>query len=151
MDETLVLLHGPGNYSRLLVLPMVTYVFYMFGLAVLNFRTRLHAGKTGQVDRQYFKAMQGPAPERVINVSRHFDNQFQVPLVFFSVCLGHMILAKADQITIALAWFFVLTRFLHTYIHLGKNQVRKRVLSYTAGWLVVLGLWSQLAWFALFN
>ncbi len=134
--------------SQQLVFPMAVYVFYIWCLAILNFRTRVQAARSGQVDPKYFKALQGVAPERVITVARHFDNQFQAPVIFFLVCIAHMVLAQANQITITLAWIFILTRWVHSYVHLGKNQLRKRVKAFAAGWLVLLMMWGQLVYFA---
>ena len=40
-----------------------------------------------------------------------------------------------------LGWCFVLSRFLHTYIHLGSNHILYRLSAFFLGWVVVLALW----------
>lgn len=70
----------------LFVLPMAFYVFYVWCLAILNFRTRLAAIKNGEMKGEFFKSFQGTASERVITVGRHYDNQFQLPM--FCICLA---------------------------------------------------------------
>jgi hypothetical protein len=132
-----------------LVFPMAAYVLYMWCLAVLNFRTRVGSAKRGEVDPKYFKALQGSAPERVITVGRHFDNQFQAPVIFLIGCVAHMVLGKANDLTIVLAWAFIVTRLAHSFIHLGGNKLRKRVMAFAAGWLVMLVMYGQLVYFAL--
>ena len=131
--------------QRALILPMVVYVFYIWILAAINFRTRLGALKSGKVSKKYFQNFLGEmSSERVHIVGRHFDNQFQAPVIFLIGLCAHLALGKADDFTIVLAWSFIATRAVHSLIHLGKNQLRKRVLAYAAGWFVLCALWGQL-------
>lgn len=131
-----------------IIYPMAFYVFYMFFLAVLNFKTRVKAIKSGQVPLDHFKAYNGtPPPDRAIVVARHFDNQFQLPILFLITTAMHFALAMVDKHTLILAWAFVASRLLHSFIHLGHNNVRMRAFAYGMGWLIVLLLWAQLLYF----
>ena len=101
-------------------------------------------------NKEFFKNYKGEvSSERMVIVGRHFDNQFQVPILFLIGCCVHMILAKTDVLTICFAWFFIFTRLAHSFVHLGRNHVFSRVITYTLGWVAVLGLWLQLAYFSL--
>ena len=40
---------------------------------------------------------------------------------------------------------FVATRAVHSYVHLGSNNVRFRALSYFAGWIVIIAMWLVVA------
>ena len=128
-----------------LLLPMAFYVFYMWCSAILTFRTRVRAIKTGEVKLNYFKAQIGEPPsERTILVARHYDNQFQVPILFFITCLVHIQFDVVNSTTLALAWLFVFSRVAHAWILLGENNLRKRVAAFAFGWLLVVSLWIQL-------
>ncbi len=128
-----------------LVLPMIFYVFYICALAVFNLSTRIAAIKSKKMSAKYFKTYTGEnPPERVTIVSRHFENQFQVPLLFFAGCCAHMALGLANETTIWLAWAFVATRLFHSMVHLGSNRIPYRLAAYAAGWLVLLFFWGQL-------
>jgi hypothetical protein len=133
-----------------LIFPMTFYVFYIWALAVFMFRTRLRAIKTGEVHIKYFQAYSGTGPtERTLLVGRHYDNQFQVPLLFLIVCTLHILIGGANAATVALAWAFVASRLLHSWVHLGSNHLQKRVLAFVAGWIIVLLLWAQLIYLTL--
>lgn len=135
--------------SRQLVFPMVLYVFYILGLGFLNFIVRRDALVGKKIQFKYLQSFSGSdVPERVIVVGRHFDHQFQVPILFFVLCVAHMVIGRANAFTITLAWLFVATRFGHSYIHLGRNDVIKRVYWFAAGLLITLVLAVQLAYFA---
>jgi hypothetical protein len=127
-----------------LVYPMFAYVFYMFLIGVLSFYTRVNAAVTGKVDFKYFKALQGEAPHHLVNIGRHYDNQFELPLLFFITCLTHMIVGKTNQTTISLSWAFIATRLAHTFFHLVGNKVPRRAFAFALGWFVVIAMWIQL-------
>jgi hypothetical protein len=131
--------------KHLLIFPMAAYVVYIWCLAVLNFIVRRRAVRAGQMHWKFFKTFTGDSiPERIIVVGRHFDNQFQLPMLFLITCCLHMIVDKVDHLTLLLAWLFVVTRFFHSLIHLGHNRILPRAMSYAAGWLMILLLWGQL-------
>jgi hypothetical protein len=134
---------------NLIVLPMTFYVFYIWGLAVLTFRTRQKAIRGKEMSFKYFLAYTGSATDRVTVVGRHFDNQFQLPVVYLICCLAHLAVGQVNSTTLILAWAFILTRVIHSYIHLGKNHILQRASAYTLGWIVNLLLWAQLLYFAM--
>lgn len=134
-----------------LVFPMAFYALYMGCLGIIVFWSRYKAIKGGEVSPKYYKAHSGEKPpsERLIIIGRHYDNQFQVPMLFFIVCSLHMVLGLANLFTLVLAWLFVVARLLHTRIHLGTNFIPYRAGTFMLSWLVVLLLWAQLVYFAL--
>lgn len=128
-----------------LVLPMAFYVFYIWGLGVYLFKTRLGAIVSGRVSFKYYKSFTGAQPpERELVVARHYNHQFELPLLFLVTCGVFLALDATDTLTLALAWSFVVSRLVHSWIHLGGNNVRYRVIAFFVGWLIVLGLWLQL-------
>lgn len=132
-----------------LVYPMALYVLLMFIAAMHSFRLRVAAIKSGEVPMGFYKAQVGHTPpEPVIIAGRHYDNQFQVPILFFIACALHIQMGAAGVATVVLAWLFVATRLAHSWVFLGKNSIRQRLRFFAAGWLVVLALWVQLAYFA---
>ena len=127
-----------------LIFPMSAYVLFIWGIAILNFRTRVAAVKKGEMDGKYFRLYQGDPSERVAQVTRHFDNQFQVPILFMITCLVHMQLDQVNLVTVILAWAFVVARLIHSYVHLGRNRIMVRAKVYALGWFFIGLLWLQL-------
>ncbi len=122
----------------------------MWCLAVMMFRSRVRAIKSGKIAPKYFKTYMGQAPEeKVIVMGRHYDNQFQVPVLFLITCAVCLAMNSVNVITVILAWVFVVSRLFHSWIHLGSNIVQRRAAAFAFGWLVILLLWAQLVYFAL--
>ncbi len=132
----------------MLLNPMIVMVFFIFALGVSNFVVRFRAIKNKQLKVSHFRSYNfsgGQIPEKVIIFGRHFDNQFQVPLLFLITCVvaQNTPLYSTGYLK-QLAWAFVFSRILHSFIHLGSNNVRHRMLAYTFGWFCILAMWATL-------
>lgn len=131
------------------IYPMAAMVLYIFGVGLYTFSVRFRALKNQQLKLSHFRSydMQGhQVPERVVVVGRHFDNQFQLPLLFLITLVAAQTMPlHPSPLILPLAWGFVLLRMVHGYIHLGTNNVRWRALSYFAGWGCVVGIWLVMA------
>lgn len=130
-----------------LVLSMAFYVLYIGVLGVFLFKVRANAVRSGQVSIKFFKTHTGSLPpERVHVISRHYDNQFQAPLVFLIGGSVHLAMGSSNLFTVILAWSFIATRLAHSLIFLGRNNVLHRVSAFALGWVVLLIFWGQIAW-----
>lgn len=138
--------------NQQLIFPMATYVFLMWIATVYMFRVRVRAIKTGQVAPRYYKVHLGEAPpESVVVVGRHYDNQFQVPMLFFITCLACLQLGVVNSLTVGLAWIFVISRIIHSVVMLGRNKIMQRVTVFAVGWITLLLMWVQLVYLVLIN
>lgn len=127
-----------------MALPMAFYTFYIFLIGLFNFFTRLDYTKRKEVRVSYFKGYQGEAPERVVVVGRHFDNQFEMPMLFFVTCLATYVFEATGTLAVGLAWTFVASRMIHSYIHLTSNNVIRRAIVFFFGALCVLAMWVNI-------
>lgn len=128
-----------------LIYPMFLYVLTIFFYAVLNFRSRLNAIKQGHIKLNYFKTTSGEnPPERMLTVARHYDNQFQLPMLYFGTCACFIALQMANEWTLLFACLFVASRYVHSYIFLTSNNIRHRVKAFAFGWWMILAMWIQL-------
>jgi len=128
-----------------LVFPM----FAMFALTavvlVLLFRSRVRAISEKQVTQGYFKVYQGQVePEYAAKRSRHFSNLFEAPTLFYAVCLAAMVTQQADRALEVLAWLYVVARCVHSFIHLGRNEIVPRLSAYFTSWGVMAAMWLYL-------
>lgn len=74
-----------------------------------------------------------------------FKNQFEMPVLFFTVCAFALVTRSIDLTILVLAWLFVATRAVQIHAHLTHNNVAIRGGSYLAGAMVLLAMWT---WFA---
>ena len=62
-------------------------------------------------------------PAHVNNASDNFKNQFEVPVVFYALCLFFAVTNGVTQTVLVTAWVFVLARIVHALIQLTKNVI----------------------------
>ncbi len=126
------------------IYPMGAMVFYVFILGLCNFIVRSKAIRAKKLSLGYFKThdlKSYDAPENIVRFGRHFDNQFQVPVLFMFTLLAAGMYTPTDKAVFGLSWIFLLTRIIHSWIHLGSNNVLRRAQAYLAGWIVLMLMW----------
>lgn len=84
-----------------------------------------------------------PWPEHEKRVSNAFDNQFQLPVLFYVAC-GLSLAFGSIWIEVVLAWLFVLTRVVHAGVFAWRNHVPARFFAYTLGYGVLGFFWLEL-------
>jgi len=127
-------------------------IYPMFAMVLLTtfvlanlFRTRVGAVRQGLVSAAYFRIYQGELePEPSAKLTRHFSNLFEVPVLFYVVCLAAMIAHITGPAMQALAWIYVAARGVHAYVHLGGNRIRRRLRAYFFSCFVLLAMWIYL-------
>lgn len=75
----------------------------------------------------------------------NFRNLFEIPVLFYAVCLALTVADKVTPLQIMLAWTFVILRVAHSLIHLSYNRVTHRFAVHVLGMTVVLFMWVILA------
>jgi len=75
----------------------------------------------------------------------NFRNLFEVPVLFFAVCITLASLDLVIPSQLALAWVFVGLRCIHSLIHLTSNRVIWRFGVYALSTVCVFGMWLLLA------
>ncbi|MAM71783.1 MAG: hypothetical protein CMP91_11650 [Gammaproteobacteria bacterium] len=81
------------------------------------------------------------SPPAVANPSDNFKNLFELPVVFYALCLYLYVTAQVDQAVLIGAWIFVGFRVLHSLVHCTVNIVMLRFVLYCLSSLV---LWLML-------
>lgn len=139
-------MYSPSQLNTLLLYPMAFFPIYIFALVTRNLFIRKRHIKEGKLDPKYFKTYSNKSDvsEELLVLERHVDNQFQLPILFLVTCATQMATRSVSQISVDLAWVFVLLRLWHSYEHLGKNRVIRRAKIYALGWTVVIALWVQM-------
>ena len=134
------------NTSEMFVIPMGIYIFYVVGIVLYSFFCRVNSIKAGNLSPYYYKDYQNKSevPQKLIIIERHVDHQFQVPTVFLVTGAILLSMNAVDSFSVYLAWGFVLSRFVHSYIHLGSNKILWRAGAYATGGIMILSMWGQL-------
>ncbi len=131
----------------LFIYPMAAMVAYILIIGIINFRTRFTGYFKGDIKLGYFRTLDKTAyevPEFVVRAGRHYDNQFELPILYLVSCLTAASIGIDDVVALSAAWAFIASRLGHSYYHLGSNHIGKRAAWFFAGWLCLIVLWCDI-------
>ena len=132
--------------EKTILYPMVAQGALIFGVLLLLMKRRFKAVSEGKSDLKYFRLFEGRGePDDVTVVQRNFINQFEVPVLFFIVCLMAAVFDRADSIMVYAAWAFVALRLVHAIVHIHRNDIRKRYKVFFASNFVLMFMWVWVA------
>ena len=129
-----------------LLYPVFVQVALTFFLLVWMGRARLAALRDKEVKLPDIAVGQRAWPVRVQQISNTYQNQFELPLLFYALialCGQHARLI--DETMVVLAWTFVGTRLIHAYIYTTSNVIRWRFNVFALGMLILFAMWVLFA------
>lgn len=129
-----------------ILLPVIGMIFLTFSVAVRLFYLRVYAVKNG-LNPSYFLLNRGAKlPEYLVRVEQHYQNLFELPMLFYIVVILILVMQYVDIIFQILAWSFFFIRIAHAWIHITKNRLVYRRNAFLLGGFVLLGIWIRFVW-----
>jgi len=124
---------------------MFAMVVVSFSTLLLLFRARTNSVKSGEISAGFFKTYQNQVePEANLQLSRHFVNLFESPVLFYAVCVAALATQNASPTFQIIAWVYVAVRITHAIVHIGANTLKYRIAAYFGSWAILLMLWGLL-------
>jgi hypothetical protein len=80
-------------------------------------------------------------PDAVNYPANNFKNLFELPVLFYGLCLFLHVTGSVDKGYVIAAWLFLAFRVLHSIVHCTSNIVMLRFYLYLAA---ALALWFML-------
>lgn len=117
-------------------------------IGVLAVTTRVKAVRSKQVHVKAFRVMDGDFPESVVRTTRLYNNQFELPVLFFVAGVLYIALGQNHVLGAGLAWAFVTSRIVHAGIQLMHNNVLHRMLAFWVGVIIVIAMWASVLFYA---
>jgi hypothetical protein len=128
-----------------LALPMLGMMLLTLFVWVYMFIQRVRFAQSHRIDIEKFKTpadVQALIPGDDSSASNNFKNLFELPVIFYAVCIYLMAAQQVDSFYVNCAWAFLALRTVHSLIHCSYNRVAHRfavyLLSAIALWLMVV-------------
>ena len=132
--------------SNHIIWPVLAQVLLTLTMFIVLGARKAKAVKAGEVNRKQAALNNRVWPEDVVKVSNNIANQFEVPVLFYVLCLVLYSINAVGVVAIVLAWLFALCRFAHAYVHIGSNYVPTRLRLFLLGCRVLIAMLIQTAW-----
>ena len=125
-----------GPFLGMMLLTLVVWV--------VMYARRIHFMATHRIAAQRLTTPERAAeliPEPVARASNNLKNLFELPVLFYALCLYLYVTASVDAVAVACGWAFLGLRALHSVVHCGSNIVLLRFALYVAS---SAALWTML-------
>lgn len=124
-----------------LIYPALAMIFWIFVVCVIMAVRRKEAFTSGAVKHAdvAISSERYPIPARL--AAANFSNQFETPVLFFVLLLLAMHVGATGYVMAALAWLYVVSRVVHTLIHIGPNKLPVRGAVFSIGFLALFCMW----------
>lgn len=125
--------------------PVLAHVLLIYMVYGVLGRRRYGAVRSGEAKAGQFK-VRSTEPASSITVAANLTNQFELPVLFYVLCVTLHLTNGVNYLTLALMWIFVVSRYFHAWVHLTSNNLLLRSRSFFVGAAILLLGWI---WFAL--
>lgn len=125
--------------EKLLILAVAAQALLTVGILVWMGMERVPRIRRGEIAMEEIAVDRHAYPLQARLLSNNFDNQFQLPVLFYVAVLLSLWTGGTGWVEVILASLFVVLRYAHAGIHVTSNHLYRRFGFYCAG-LVVLGL-----------
>ena len=80
-----------------------------------------------------------------VNAADNFRNLFEVPVLFYALCIALAATGMATTFFVVGAWAYVLLRAVHSFIHITYNRVMHRFTVYVLSTVLLFVMWCAFA------
>jgi hypothetical protein len=124
-----------------ILLPLFVQVTLTLVLGFMLASARMPLLVRGEIQPEQVALRQPNWPTRTLQIGYAFQNQFEVPVLFYVLTILALITRQADLLFVLLAWIFVASRLVHAVVHVTSNNLRARGGFFGIGVLVVTIMW----------
>lgn len=128
---------------NLIIQPVIALMFLTLFVWCYMYFLRLKFVVTNKVDAQRLETPEqcnSIIPVYINKPSNNFKNLFEAPILFYVICILHLLTNQTDVITVYLAWAFVIGRILHSLLHCFSKNVMARFYVYFLSSLILWGM-----------
>jgi len=128
--------------QMLIFWPVLALAALTIGIGVWLGRLRFALVKSGLVSARYYELNRGSnVPDELAKVSNNYDNLLALPMLFYVITAWLYMTNNVVLSQLVLAWIFVISRYAHSYIHTGQNDVRRRMNAFLIGVGALILMW----------
>ena len=127
-----------------ILLPFLGMMLLTFVVWVVMYRRRIGYLRAQRIHPQKLQTpeqLKELVPAEIEFPSNNLRNLFELPVLFYALCLYVHVTGTTDRLYVAAAWSFLLLRCAHSFVHCTTNVVMTRfwlyVLSSAALWLML--------------
>ena len=124
-----------------ILLPLLVQIGLTCFLILWMAKERTVLFKRREIKWQDIALRQTSWPGRVQQIGNCFENQFEIPVLFYVLVVLAIAAKKADLMFVVMEWLFVATRLAHAYVFTTSNYVPLRGQFFIVGTIILFLMW----------
>ncbi len=130
--------------TKLFLMPLFLHVLLIFWVGARTLSSRVRSIRNGSAKISEVASDSGAWPRKTRVLGNNFNNQFETPMLWYAAAGLIVALQLVDLFMVGLSWFYLMTRFAHSLVQTGNNDVPSRMRIFLLGFFTLLTLWM---WF----
>lgn len=126
---------GQAIFVPFLLMMVLTILVWLY-----MYYHRLTYISRNKVDPETLKSgitAQAELPANLVDPSNNLKNLFEIPVLFYALCVYLFVTGSVDSLYVTCAWLFFVFRALHSAVHCTVNVVKLRFGVYAVSTLVL--------------
>ena len=124
--------------QNFIFIPVLLHMLLVLFLYIRLALEKSKAVKVGNVDLKKTALNTKAWPENVVKVSNSIGNQFETPMLFYTLSVIFNLTSSVDVAVMLLVSIYTLSRYIHAYVHVTTNYVPVRLKLFLVGILILL-------------
>ncbi len=126
--------------------PVLAMAVLTFAVAIRMFVIRVGEMRARRIHPQAVATSREAATQfQDVAAADNFRNLFELPVLFYVLCLALYLTDGVTVLQLGLAWTFVALRCVHSLVHVTYNKVMHRFRAYALGLAVLIAMWIAFA------
>jgi len=133
-----------------LIAPVLALIAWTFVMWVWLYATRIPALRAAKVDLDKVSRTGAKLelPPEVSRVADNYNHLHEQPTIFYALALAAQVAGAVDELSVWLAWSYVMLRVIHSLVQATRNVIMVRFSVFaTASAVLLLLLVRTVAWF----
>jgi hypothetical protein len=132
--------------ASLIAWPMIGQAVLSLAVALRVLAVRVEEMRTRRIAPQSVSNSREVAARlENLTAADNLRNLFELPVLFFAVCVAMAITDLVSPLQLGLAWTFVALRTVHSLIQTTYNRVMHRFAAFLLGLLALMAMWIVFA------
>jgi hypothetical protein len=133
--------------QKLILLPLLAQILLTIIVSLRLVSARISEMRQKRIHPQKINTSTGASQQLCdsLKISDNFSNQFETPVVFYTLIILLYVTNMANTMFMILASVYVVLRYVHSYIHCGNNDVMQRFYVFVTGTILLWITWVLFA------
>ena len=106
--------------------PLIAMIFLTLIVGAQLLYCNSKAVLKGEVNIKSFRLFDSEIPNHLKSISQHYKNMFELPVLFYVLCILFIVNDNFSDFDVIIAWGFFSFRFLHSLVRISNQNINLR-------------------------